>query len=342
MAARICLLGGAGFLGSHLVQALLARTDVELTVLDSCMDRLDALSSPRLRRIQARVTDAEALQHVLQGADPVLSLTALCNPSLYNTRPRQVIDASFGELVPLVDRCTAHGTWLIHFSTCEVYGRPWPDGAPMSEATTPLVLGPVQRERWTYACAKQLLERLIWAEQRHGGLRATIVRPFNVIGPRMDFIPGVDGEGVPRVLACFMDALLRQRPLRLVRGGGQRRSFLAVQELCDAVLRVIARPDRCQGEILNLGNPQNDVTIAELAWRMVAIHAERHGGDAALPCEPISAEELYGAGYDDADLRIPDIARARQLLDWRPVKTLEQMLPPIIDDYVARYGGRVA
>ena len=80
----------------------------------------------------------------------------------------------------------------------------------MVEDETALFLGPVARERWTYAAAKQLLERVIWAHGRHGGLPFTIVRPFNVIGPRMDFIPGVDGEGIPRVLACFLNALMRR------------------------------------------------------------------------------------------------------------------------------------
>jgi len=338
MARHVCLLGGAGFLGSHLVQALLEHTDVRISVLDSCLDRLE-VRSPRLQLIEATVTDHAALARAVEGADPVLSLTALCNPALYNTRPRQVIDASFTELVPLVDRCARSGQWLIHFSTCEVYGRPLSD-APMSEESTPLALGPVQLERWTYACAKQLLERLMWAERRHG-LRGTIIRPFNVIGSRMDFVPGVDGAGIPRVLACFMEALLRQRPLQLVQGGQQRRAFMAVEDLCDAVLRILARPGRCQGEILNLGHPDNDVTIAELARQMIAVYARRHGGAPDLPCRTVSAEQFYGPGYDDAQHRIPDIARARRLLEWQPIRTLAQMLPAIVDDYVARYRDRL-
>jgi len=338
---RICVLGGGGFLGSHLVEALLARDEVDAVVLDRSLDKLAAVRSERLHRVQASVTDLAALRDATAGCEAVLSLTALCNPSLYNTRPREVIDASFTDLVPLVDLCTERGLWLVHFSTCEVYGRPWPADAAMDEQRSPLVLGPVQQERWTYACAKQLLERLIWAHHRHAGLRCTIVRPFNVIGPRMDFLPGVDGEGVPRVLACFIHALLRQRPLRLVDGGQQRRAFIAVEDFVEATLRLLHRPAACQGQILNIGNPANDLSIAELARRMVALYAERHGGDPDLPCEPVTAEAFYGPGYDDAQWRVPEIDRTCRLLGWRPVRSLDQVLPAILDDYVARYRGRL-
>jgi len=334
---HLTLLGGGGFLGYHLARTLLARTDAEITVLDRTLQRLTDLSDPRLRRIEGSITDPERLKQALAPGGPVLSLTALCNPALYNTRPREVIDESYTHLVPLVDRCRDERRWLIHCSTCEVYGKPHPAHPRMEEQETPLVMGPVQKQRWTYACAKQLLERLLFAEQT-AGLRFTIVRPFNVIGARMDFIPGVDGEGVPRVLACFMQALLRGSPLALVEGGEQRRSFLAVEEFCDAILALLRRPERCQGEVLNLGNPENDISVADLARRMIALFAARHRGDPEHLCERVSSTTFYGDGYDDMAYRVPDITRAGRLLDWTPTISLEQMLPAIVDDYVARYG----
>lgn len=208
----------------------------------------------------------------------------------------------------------------------------------MNEDRSPLVLGPVGRERWTYACAKQLLERLIWACGRHRDLPFTIIRPFNVIGPRMDFLDGFDGEGTPRVLACFMRALLLGEPLALVDGGQQRRSFIYISDFVDAVVRVIERPDTCMGEIINIGNPVNDMTFAELAERMAAVFRQRHAPDRSFVSEAVPAESFYGPGYDDADHRVPDIGKATRLLDWRPVTTLDQMLPGIVDDYVSRYG----
>ncbi len=338
---RIAVLGGGGFLGSHLIAALLARTAHRLIAVDVDLDRLDQLgrAEGRLRRVEASISEPGIVEAAVDQSDLVISLTALCNPSLYNTRPLEVIDASYTDLVPLVRRCAALRRRLVHCSTCEVYGATAPDTL-LSEDQTPLVLGPVHRERWTYACAKQLLERTIWALGQHGELPFTIVRPFNVIGPRMDYLAGVDGDGIPRVLACFIGALLAGEPLALVDGGHRRRSFICVDDFVGGMLRVIARPEACRGTILNLGNAENDVSIAELADRLAAVFVERHGGiDPGR--QVVSGEAFYGPGYDDAEQRIPDIARARRLLDWQPTTTLAQMLPPIIDDYVARYAGRI-
>jgi UDP-apiose/xylose synthase len=362
---RIAVLGAGGFLGSHLVAALLARPDVEVDAVDVTLDKL-GLQPPererRLRRVRARLDapgvggaglggaslgGASLIDEVVERCGTVVSMTALCNPSLYNTRPIDVIDANYTDLVPLVKACAARGRRLVHFSTCEVYGRVALEGqglpSPlMSEARTGFFLGPVAQERWTYACAKQLLERLIWAHGRHEGLGFTIIRPFNVIGPRMDFVPGVDGEGVPRVLASFMAALLRGEPLQLVDGGQQRRSFISVEDFTDAIVRIIERPAACGGEILNVGNPANDVTIRALAAALAEVYAARVPGATRASLVDVTAEAFYGPGYDDTHERLPDVARARQLLDWEPRTTLAEMLPGIVDDYVARYGARLA
>jgi UDP-apiose/xylose synthase len=340
------VLGAGGFIGSHLVPRLAGRSGAAIDAIDVNFDKL-AAGLPGVKRISASITDPGLLEEITARADIVISLTALCNPALYNTRPLEVIDASYTDLVPLVKLCAERKRWLIHLSTCEVYGRRalTSDGRParrMDEERTALFLGPIHRERWTYAAAKQLLERVIWAYGQHGGLKFTVVRPFNVIGPRMDFIPGVDGEGIPRVLAAFMHALLAGQDLVLVDGGRQRRSFLSVDEFVDALVRVVERPERCQGEIVNLGNEKNDVSIRVLAREVVAaFHAQKP--DAPMPrLRTQSAAEFYGPGYDDSLVRIPSLTKARRLLDWRPRLTLAEMLPPIVADYLARYSSRVA
>jgi UDP-apiose/xylose synthase len=343
---RIAVLGAGGFIGSHLVPRLARIPGATVDAVDITFDKL-APGLPRVNRIQASLTDPGLLDQITARADIVISLTALCNPALYNTRPLEVIDASYTDLVPLVKLCAERQRWLIHLSTCEVYGRRalTVDGRPsrrMDEDRTALFLGPIHRERWTYAAAKQLLERVIWAYGQHHGLRFTVVRPFNVIGPRMDFIPGVDGEGIPRVLAAFMHALLAGEDLVLVGGGRQRRSFLYVDEFVDALLRIVERPERCQGQILNLGNDRNNVSIRALARALVgAFRAQRP--DCALPrLRSQSAAQFYGPGYDDSAVRIPAMTKARRLLDWRPRLTLAEMLPPIVADYLLRYESRVA
>ncbi len=339
---RIGVLGAGGFLGSHLVPAVLARVDCEIDAVDIQFGKLET-SDPRVRRLAMRVEDPRTITETVERCDVLLSLTALCNPALYATRPLDVIDASYTDLVPLVKACAARGRRLVHFSTCEVYGRAALDARAqpmheMSEEHTGFFLGPVDRERWTYACAKQLLERVIWAHGRHGDLDFTIVRPFNVIGARMDFLPGVDGEGVPRVLASFMNGLLRGEELRLVGGGAHRRSFISVEDFVDAIVRVIERPAACRHEIINVGNPANDVSIRDLGAQLARAFALRVPGGAPARFRDVSASELYGEGYDDTPERIPDIRKARRLLDWLPQATMAEMLPGIVDDYVVRYG----
>ncbi|MFL5307730.1 MAG: NAD-dependent epimerase/dehydratase family protein [Polyangia bacterium] len=343
---RIAILGAGGFVGSHLVPHLAARGETEIVAIDRNLDKL-ADDLPGVRRVAADIAQPGLLDEIVRGTDAVVSLTAICNPALYNTRPLDVIDASFTDLVPLVKLCAARRRWLIHFSTCEVYGRVALDAAgrrmrAMVEDETALFLGPVARERWTYAAAKQLLERVIWAHGRHGGLPFTIVRPFNVIGPRMDFIPGVDGEGIPRVLACFLNALMRGMPLQLVDGGRQRRSFLDVGEFVAAVGLILDRAEVCHGEILNLGNPRNDVTIRALGRGLADAYRAQRPGAPAPRFERVSADAFYGEGYDDTAVRVPSIAKATRLLGWRPRRQLPEMLPGIVTDYVARYADQIA
>jgi UDP-apiose/xylose synthase len=343
---RIAVLGAGGFIGSHLVPALAARPNTSIEAVDINFDKLAPCPGP-ITRIQASIRDAELLDQITRRADIVISLTALCNPALYNTRPLDVIDASYTDLVPLVRLCAERKRWLIHLSTCEVYGRRalTADGRPMArmdEEKTALMLGPIHRERWTYAAAKQLLERVIWAYGQHHGLKFTVVRPFNVIGPRMDFIPGVDGEGVPRVLAAFIHALLAGEDLMLVDGGRQRRSFLYVDEFVDALVRIIDRPEVCQGQILNLGNDKNDASIRTLAREVVAAFRSQRPDAPAPRLRNQSALEFYGPGYDDSLVRVPAMTKARRLLDWRPRARLPEMLPAIVADYLLRYESRVA
>jgi len=344
---RIAVLGAGGFLGSHVVPALLARIDCEIDAVDVTFAKL-APTDGRVRRVTASLQERGLVEDITARCPVVLSLTALCNPALYTTKPLEVIDASYTDLIPLVTRCATGGNRLIHFSTCEVYGRVALDetGRPMAEMNeerSGFFLGPLHRERWTYACAKQLLERVIWAHGEHGALDFTIIRPFNVIGPRMDFLPGVDGEGVPRVLASFMNALLRGQPLSLVDGGHQRRSFISVHDFVEAIVRVVQRPAECRGQVLNIGHPANDVTIRKLAELLAGVFAAQVTGRAELgqpapTLRDVTAEEFYGTGYDDSSERIPDIGKAQKLLGWNPGTSLADMLPEIVDDYVTRYG----
>jgi UDP-apiose/xylose synthase len=238
------------------------------------------------------------------------------------------------------------GARLVYFSTSEVYGRTAASLAGRSddaescllrEDQSPFILGPVQAQRWSYACAKQLIERVIYASGREQGLNYTIVRPFNFIGPRMDFIPGIDGEGIPRVLACFLGALIEGKPLRLVDGGRNRRCFTWINDAMDACMRILERPEAAKNQVFNIGNPANETTIAGLADLMIRLWQRLVPGAGPCASEEISAQDFYGPGYEDSDRRLPDISKAVRLLGWEPKTGLETALEVTIKAYIDRY-----
>jgi UDP-apiose/xylose synthase len=243
----------------------------------------------------------------------------------------------------------------MHFSTSEVYGRTvsslagdaeyeQPDLYVLDANTSPMVLGPIEAQRWTYACAKQLLERLIYAYHAEKGLQFAIIRPFNFFGPRMDYLPGIEGEGKPRVLACFVSALLRNEPLHLVDGGTARRTVTSIHDAVDAMIAIMRRPNVALNQFYNIGNPNNEVTIRELADRLRQAFAKASGDRSYLdhPMVEISSAEFYGAGYEDSDRRMLRIDREMALLDWTPTRSLDVILEETSKYYYERYGPRMS
>jgi UDP-apiose/xylose synthase len=350
---RYLLLGAGGFIGSHLAERLLAEGG-EVVGVDFHNRRVKhLLHLSGFEFHQGDVGDPSTLRSRVRDADVVVNLAALCNPPLYNTQPLDVIESNFLAALPVVRACVEESRRLVHFSTSEVYGRTIASYLPASaladadpslfvleEETSPLVMGPVQRQRWCYASAKQLMERVIYAEGRCRGLRYSIVRPFNFIGARMDYIPGIDGEGVPRVVACFMEAFLRGHAPRLVDGGSARRSFLHIDDAVDAIVRILDRPEVADGRIFNIGHPDVDVSMAQVATQMAAAY-ESVTGLPTSPPEHVSAREFYGEGYEDCDRRVPDMTFARTLLGWEPRIGLEEAIRRTVVAFVAQYGTRV-
>ena len=353
----VALVGCNGFVGSHLVRRLLADTVWTVRGIDRETHRVEGLRDhPRFAFTTGDYRDAQWLNGALPGCDAVINLASLCNPALYNTQPLAVMDSNFRHPLALVEACARHRLPLIHLSSSEVHGRTLAsygatDGATggttgtatgeeslLSEERSPYLLGPLHESRWSYAAAKQLLERYIHA---HGeqGLPWTIVRPFNFVGPHMDYLPGVDGEGTPRVIACFMEALLQGRPLTLVDGGTNRRCFTGIDDAVEALFRILLRLDRCDGQVINIGNPANETTIAGLAEQMRNLFARWRGCDLdEIPAQQnVSSEEFYGAGYADSDRRLPDISRARDLLDWNPKVQLDTALAETIAWFGTHY-----
>ncbi len=346
----LCILGCGGFIGSHLLDRLLSEGRWKIIGVDTASSKITSrLDDPSFVFENVDIRDTGRVGRFIERSDTVVSLAALCIPSLYNTVPLKVIEHNFTLPYAIASMCSDLKKRLIHFSTCEVYGRTVESyvesaatetASPFFEDKTPLVLGPINAQRWTYACAKQLLERAMYAFHFERGLEFTIIRPFNFIGPRMDFIPGVDGEGIPRVVACFMEALIRRKPLQLVDGGKNRRTFTYIDDAIDAVVAVIDRGEQAAGQIFNVGNPENEVTIRELALRMKRLYERLAGPDRAGEIVTVGSEEFYGKGYEDCDRRIPDISKARRLLGWEPKTSLDTALDKTMKWFLKEYGGK--
>ncbi|XP_058088076.1 UDP-D-apiose/UDP-D-xylose synthase 2-like isoform X1 [Magnolia sinica] len=358
-AITICMIGAGGFIGSHLCEKLMAETPHTVLAVDVYNDKIQHLLEPstlpwtgRIHFHRINIKHDSRLEGLIKMADLVsssllkflstINLAAICTPADYNTRPLDTIYSNFIDAIPVVKYCSENNKRLIHFSTCEIYGKTIGSFLPkdhplrqdpafyvLKEDASPCIFGPIEKQRWSYACAKQLIERLIYAEGAENGLEFTIVRPFNWIGPRMDFIPGIDGpsEGVPRVLACFSNNLLRGEPLKLVDGGQSQRTFVYIKDAIEAVLLMIENPARANGHIFNVGNPNNEVTVKQLAEMMTEVYRKVSGKPALeVPTIDVSSKEFYGEGYDDSDKRIPDMTIINKQLGWNPKTSLWDLL----------------
>ncbi|QPH52219.1 NAD-dependent epimerase/dehydratase family protein [Pontivivens ytuae] len=352
---RLLLLGCGGFVGSHLVDRLLAETEDFVVGFDPCTTKVAThLQNPRFQmhaKYLQQGWDDGTLEKAIEEADVVINLAAICNPSDYNTRPRVVIQSNFTDVLPVLDRCAELGKWLIQYSTSEVYGRTLssyvkgdqykdPDLYVQEEEDTPMLMGPIQNQRWSYATAKQLLERYTYALHDEFDMPYTIIRPYNFFGPRMDYIPGRDGEGVPRVLACFMAALLDGKPLELVDGGEALRVITSIHDAIDSVMLMLDKPEGAKNQIFNIGNSGNELHIYELAEKMRKVYAEVSGDDRFLehPINTVTAEAFYGPGYEDCDRRVPDISRAWRQLGWAPSRSIDEILRETVSYYYNLYG----
>ncbi len=357
---RIVMLGCGGFIGSHLLDRLLDKGGYEIHGWDPSDSKVKRhLKNPNFHLHRNTTNSPGAMVEIekeIQKADVVYNLAAICNPSDYNTRPLDTIYANLFDIYPIVELCAKYKKWLISFSTSEVYGRTLasylpennydnPDFYELREDETPLIMGPISNQRWTYACAKQMTERFIYAHHKENGMPFTIIRPLNFFGPKMDYIPGRDGnaDGVPRVLACFMTALLDNKPMQLVDGGQARRTIVSIHDAIDALHLMLKFPDKAQNQIFNIGNRNNEVTIAELAELMRVTYA-KITGDLRYKNHPIvdtSAQKFYGEGYEDCDRRMPDLSKTEKLLGWTPKRPLSEVLLETMSYYHQEYASEV-
>lgn len=338
MSMKILILGINGFIGHRLTENLLSHTDWEIYGMDLLSHRLEnALRYPRVHFKQGDIAkEHDWIQEQIASCDVVLPLAAIANPSLYIKDPLRVFELDFEANLDIIKMVHAAKKRLIFPSTSEVYGMC--DEAEFNEEKSNLILGPIAKERWIYASSKQLLDRVIYAYGRHRGLKFTLFRPFNWIGPQQDEVFAKDAEHA-RVVSRFISDIIHGRDIVLVNGGQQRRCFTYIDDGIEALIEMIENKDNCaEGKIFNIGNPTNNITIEELAHKIKAMaRSYPKYQDMAENTRIISVDEteFYGNSYQDTVNRVPSINNAKKCLHWQPRTGIDVALNNILDFYLA-------
>ena len=318
---RALVTGGAGYIGSNLVDHLLDH-GYDVTVIDNlstgkianiehCLDQI--------RFVNGSILDAGLVEREVDGADVVLHLAAAVGVRHIVDRPLESLLINARGTENVLESCSRYWKRVLIASTSEVYGK----GAkvPMAEDDD-RVLGSTKVHRWGYSTAKALDEHLAFAYAEQG-LPVSVVRYFNSYGPR------VDARGYGSVVASFLGAALADRPLVVHGDGGQTRCFTYIEDTVRGTFLAGTRKE-AEGTVVNLGNP-TETSILELAEQIRTLVGT------SAPIEHVSYEQYYGRRFEDTRRRVPDVSRARDLLSWEPSVTLEDGLGRTLDWWKQAY-----
>jgi nucleoside-diphosphate-sugar epimerase len=333
---RILILGVNGFIGHHLSKRILADTPWEVYGMDMASDRVaEHLADPRFHFFEGDITiNREWIEYHVKKCDTVLPLVAIATPATYVKEPLRVFELDFEANLPIVRACVRHKKRVVFPSTSEVYGMS--ADAEFDPETSNLVLGPINKPRWIYSCAKQLMDRVIHAYGMQEGLKYTLFRPFNWIGPGLDSIHTAK-EGSSRVITQFLGHIVRGENIQLVDGGAQKRAFTHIDDGIDALMRIIENPGAvADGQIYNIGNPRNNYSVRELAAMMLALAKsipEYRDHARKVKLVRTTSGAYYGRGYQDVRNRVPAIANTRRDLGWRPKVGMDAALAHIFEAY---------
>jgi nucleoside-diphosphate-sugar epimerase len=335
---KILILGVNGFIGHHLSRTILAGSDWQIWGMDMQDDRVRPfLGDPRFHFFEGDITiNHEWVEYHIRKCDLILPLVAIATPATYVREPLRVFELDFEANLPLIRQCVKYRKRVIFPSTSEVYGM-CADGEFHPQKSN-LVLGPIDKQRWIYSCSKQLMDRIIWAYGQRDGLDFTLIRPFNWVGSGLDSLATAK-EGSSRVATQFLAHIARGEDISLVDGGRQRRCFTHINDGIDAVMRIIRNEDGiATGKIYNIGNPVNDLSIRQLAERMIEI-GKQHPAYArqaqAVRIREVGSAEFYGKGYEDVQTRVPWIENTCADLGWMPRAGMDEILNAVFDAYAA-------
>lgn len=339
---RILILGVNGFIGNALSDRLLQDERFHIYGMDLQCDKIQRLlHHERFHFVEGDICiNREWVEYQIRKCDVVLPLVAIATPMEYVRNPLRVFQLDFEENLNIVRHCVKYKRRIIFPSTSEVYGM---CADPVfDEDTSTLVVGPIRMQRWIYSASKQLLDRVIYAYGDKEGLTFSLFRPFNWIGPRLDSLEAAR-IGSSRVITQFALNLVQGAPISLIDGGHQKRCFTDIRDGISGLFRIIENKNRmCDGEIFNIGNPENELSVKGLAELMVDVfekHPLRNQFPAFAGYQDMPSLAYYGKGYQDTGHRKPSIEKAAQLLDWSPRYGLRSAIESTMDFFLKEAAG---
>jgi UDP-glucose 4-epimerase len=314
---RVFITGGAGFIGSHLADALVARGDA-VTILDNMSTGSHsniAHLEGTIEIIKGDIRDVATVEKAMANADLVLHMAAALGVNTILESPIESVSTNFTGSEVVLQAATKLNKRIVIASTSEIYGKN--PKQPLNELDD-RVVGTPQKIRWTYSDAKALEEAIAHALFLTKGLKVTTVRLFNTVGPRQT---GRYGMVVPR----FVQAALAGQPITIYGDGTQSRVFCHVADAVKAIL-ILASNDKAIGEVYNVGGV-GETTIKQLAEKII----ERTKSTSAITYT--AYDDAYPAGYEDMQRRVPDTTKIKNAIGWSPAHTLDS----IIDDVAAEF-----
>ncbi len=316
---RVLITGGAGFVGSHLSEALLERGD-EVFILDNLstgsIDNVVHLkSNPRFHYTIDTVSNEPIVAELVDRCDIVVHLAAAVGVKLIVEQPVHTIETNVHGTEVVLKHANKKKKLVLIASTSEVYGKSV--DVPFREDAD-LVLGPTSKHRWAYACSKMIDEFLALAYWKERKLPVIVVRLFNTVGPRQT---GQYGMVIPN----FVRQALAGQPITVFGDGTQSRSFTYVGDVVKAMVALIDEP-RAIGQVFNIGNGK-EITIRQLAEKI----KQMTGSSSEIVTIPY--DQAYEAGFEDMPRRVPDIGRIQMLVGYHPTVELDETLARVIEHF---------
>ncbi len=308
--------GGGGFIGSHLVEALLSRGN-DVVVLDSLStgqlpNLAVARTHPNFRFVQGSVFDELLVDELVHECDTIVHLAAAVGVRLIMEEPLRSLNTNIRGAEIIIEAALHYRRKILLASTSEIYGRN--SAVPLKE-TSDCILGPPTVPRWAYSTAKAMAEILAFAYHQERNLPAVVVRFFNTVGPRQSPAYGM-------VIPRLVQQALAGEPLTIYGDGSQTRCFCHVSDVISAVLAVLEHPDAV-GEIFNIGSDE-EVTILELSRRVL----EHTGSSSEIQLIPF--DKAFQSAFEDIPRRVPDTSKVRALTGWQPTQMLDDILQETI------------